>query len=119
MIAAHVLIPILLVAADTGVTHMRPAPTPAVEFPEPDLWFAEDKVRHFVYSYAITTGSAAAARTVTGHQESILIGAALGLMAGVAKELYDKKGHGSASWRDLLWDAAGVTIGVLVAQQAR
>src|SRR5687768_11813668 len=57
----------------------------------PDKWIAEDKLKHFAFSYLITSGSAGAARTVTGRDESVLIGAGVGLLAGIAKELYDKK----------------------------
>ena len=85
----------------------------------PDLWFAEDKLKHFAFSYMITTGTFAAARTVTGRNESILIGAGVGLLAGISKELYDKKTNRSSSFRDLIWDAAGVAAGVLIAQQTR
>ena len=85
----------------------------------PDKWIAEDKLKHFAFSYMITSISAGAARTVTGRDESVLIGASLGLLAGIAKELYDKKNNRSASFKDLIWDALGITAGVLVAQQAR
>jgi uncharacterized protein YfiM (DUF2279 family) len=115
----HLVLPLLLVAADTGITRAKRNDEPRFAAVEPDRWFAEDKIRHFAYSYAITTGSAAAARTVTGHHESVAIGAALGLMAGIAKELYDQKGRGNASFRDLLWDVAGVGVAVLVIQQTR
>jgi uncharacterized protein YfiM (DUF2279 family) len=115
----HLLVPLLLAAADTGVTRLREKPQPVLELPEPDRWIGEDKFRHFFYSYAITTGTAGAARAVTGHDESVVVGAAIGLLAGVGKELYDRKGNGTASFRDLLWDVAGVTVGVLVAQHTR
>jgi uncharacterized protein YfiM (DUF2279 family) len=115
----HLLVPLLVAAADTGVTRLREKPAPTFELPQPDRWFGEDKARHFFYSYAITTGTAGAARAITGHDESVVIGAAFGLIAGIGKELYDKKGNGNASFRDLLWDVAGVTVGVLVAQQTR
>jgi uncharacterized protein YfiM (DUF2279 family) len=116
----QLVLPLLLVAADTAVTRaQKPRFEPAMPYVAPDKWFAEDKLRHFAYSYVITAGTAAAARTVTGRNESVAIGAAFGLAAGIAKEIYDKKTNRSASFRDLLWDIAGVSVGVLVAQQAR
>jgi uncharacterized protein YfiM (DUF2279 family) len=42
-------------------------------------------------------------------------GAALGLGAGVAKELFDLHTGGDPSWRDLAWDALGTATGLLVA----
>ena len=92
---------------------------PAQQTLPQDLWFAEDKLKHFAFSYLITSGSAAAARTVTGRDESVLIGAGVGLLAGITKELYDKKSNRSSSFKDLIWDAAGVAIGVFVARQTR
>jgi len=41
-------------------------------------------------------------------------GEALGVGAGIAKELWDLDGHGDPSWRDLTWDLIGATTGVLV-----
>lgn len=38
---------------------------------------------------------------------------ALGI--GIGKELYDKTGAGVASWKDLIYDAVGVLIGVIIA----
>lgn len=36
------------------------------------------------------------------------------LAAGVGKELWDKRHGGVSSWNDILWDAVGVTAGVLI-----
>ena len=116
----HLVLPLLLVAADTAMVRaQKPRFEPVMPYTAPDKWFAEDKLRHFAFSYVITAGTAAAARTVTGRSESVAIGAAIGMAAGIAKELYDKKTNRSASFRDLLWDVAGVSVGVLVAQRVR
>jgi uncharacterized protein YfiM (DUF2279 family) len=86
---------------------------------ERDDWLGEDKLKHFAMSYMITTFSFAAARTVTGHDASVTVGIAVAAAAGIAKEIYDKRDKRRFSFRDLLWDAAGITIGTLVAQQTR
>ena len=85
----------------------------------PDRWFGEDKFKHFAFSYMITVGAFAGARFITGQEESIMIGAGLGLAAGIAKELYDRRTNRSASMRDLLWDAAGVATGIIIASHTR
>jgi uncharacterized protein YfiM (DUF2279 family) len=95
-----------------------PAPTSYVSHTQ-DRWFGEDKLKHFALSYMITVGGYAGARFVAGHDESVLIGAGVGLAAGVAKELYDRKTNRSASLRDLLWDVAGVATGMIIAAQTR
>jgi uncharacterized protein YfiM (DUF2279 family) len=35
------------------------------------------------------------------------------LGAGIAKEMYDRAGHGTPSLRDLSWDAIGVATGLV------
>ena len=85
----------------------------------PDRWFGEDKFKHFALSYMITVGGYAGARFVAGHDESVWIGAGVGLAAGIAKELYDRQTNRSASLRDLLWDVAGVATGMIVAAHTR
>ena len=84
-----------------------------------DSWLGEDKFKHFAFSYAVTAGTAAGARLFTDNDASVITGAALGVAAGVAKEIYDRRNRGGASLRDLLWDLAGVGAGVLIMQQAR
>jgi uncharacterized protein YfiM (DUF2279 family) len=84
-----------------------------------DGWLSEDKVKHFAFSYALTAGTAAGARLFADADASVVMGAALGVAAGIAKEIYDRRSHGTASLRDLVWDIAGVGAGVLIMQQAR
>ena len=85
----------------------------------PDRWFGEDKFKHFAFSYLITVGGFASARFVAGHDESVWIGAGVGLAAGLGKELFDRQTNRSASLRDLLWDVAGVATGMVVAAHTR
>lgn len=58
------------------------------------------------------TGYAASAPVFDGFTARAVSGASLALSAGVAKELYDATGAGTASWKDLAWDAAGTLVGV-------
>jgi putative lipoprotein len=120
------LFPLLFAAADTGVARPIDPSGPLSRYGEAalqrqssDQWLGEDKLKHFAFSYLITAGSAGAARNITGHDESVIAGAALGVIAGVGKEILDRKSNGSSSFRDLLWDLAGVSVGVIIMQQAR
>ena len=109
--------------ATAGINPMNYAPGginrhSSETFP-PDRWFGEDKVKHFAMSYMITVGGYSGARFVAGHNESMMIGAGIALAAGIAKEIYDRNHNGTPSFRDLLWDAAGIATGVILAAQTR
>lgn len=41
--------------------------------------------------------------------------ALIALGIGIGKELYDKTGAGVASWKDIMYDAVGVLLGVIIA----
>jgi uncharacterized protein YfiM (DUF2279 family) len=114
----------MLLAADTSRAMSPPPLLQPVRYttqaaPERDAWLGEDKFMHFAMSYMITTGSFGAARIVTDKDASLATGIALGAAAGILKEVYDKRDSRRFSFRDLLWDAAGITAGVLIAKQTR
>lgn len=89
--------------------------------PAGDRWFAEDKAKHFVTSFVVTSLSASAARTAgLDVRSSAYVGAAAGTAIGVWKELRDSGHPGeTASLRDLTWDLAGVGAGYAVMRQVR
>jgi putative lipoprotein len=81
-----------------------------------DPWWGRDKALHFGVAAGIaTTGYALSSLVWSRPSERALAGAALALSAGVGKELWDLSGHGTASWKDLTWDALGTAAGVGVA----
>lgn len=84
-----------------GLAHAAPIQLPA-----------RDKQLHFAASAAIsgaaTVGLSSAIRDPT---TAAAFGIGLGLSAGIAKELYDLTGRGTASGADLAWDVAGVAAG--------
>ena len=89
--------------------------------PPPDRWIAEDKWQHFFASFAITSVAAGGAR-VAGLEESpsVVIGASVGGVAGIYKEIRDARQPGRGiSFRDLVWDAAGVGLALVVASRTR
>jgi uncharacterized protein YfiM (DUF2279 family) len=85
-----------------------------------DAWIGEDKIQHFVMSYAVAVFIDAGARTAGVDERTARVGAVSGaLLAGVLKEWYDRARGGIFSYRDLVWDAAGVATGMLVIRASR
>ncbi|CAN5688028.1 hypothetical protein BH23GEM6_BH23GEM6_05290 [soil metagenome] len=86
-----------------------------------DPWFAEDKLMHFAASFAATTLSASAARSAglePGH--SALLGAATGSGFAIWKEVHDhRRPDGFFSYRDLVWDFAGIGAATGVMRRVR
>lgn len=120
---SSILLPLLLLSADTCHAKAARLDAPAYIAPvavaERDEWLGQDKFKHFAMSYMITATSFGAARMVTDKDASIGTGIALGVAAGILKEIYDKRDKRRFSFRDLVWDAAGITTGVLIARQTR
>ena len=94
----------------------REAPPPAR-----DRWFAEDKLKHFVASFIVTSLAGSGARAAgLEHGASLAVGAGVGMAVGVLKEARDLSDpRATASLRDLAWDAAGVGAAVAVLAQTR
>lgn len=87
--------------------------------PAADRWIAEDKARHFALSFAATSMAYGGARLALDPQPGRRAAAGVALLLGVGKELVDLRNGGPFSLKDLAWDAAGVALGSLLAQQIR
>lgn len=89
--------------------------------PAGDRWFADDKLRHFLASFVVTSLSASGARAAgLSADESVWVGAGLGTSSGIWKELRDRgQEGGTASLRDLVWDLGGVGAASAVMAQVR
>src|SRR5688500_10670952 len=85
----------------------------------PDRWLAEDKMKHMVMSAAVVGFAQAGARTITDARSAVVIGAVAGVAAGIWKELRDQRIGRPFSERDLIWDAVGIGLGVLLTSRAR
>jgi uncharacterized protein YfiM (DUF2279 family) len=83
----------------------------------PDRWLAEDKLRHFTLSFAATHMAYGAARTALEPHPATAGAAALATLLGVGKELVDRRTGGPFSTKDLIWDVAGVALGVALVQR--
>jgi uncharacterized protein YfiM (DUF2279 family) len=85
-----------------------------------DRWFAEDKLRHFVTSFVVTSVSASSARAAgLDRRRGIVAGAGTGVLVGLLKEVHDTRSGGIFSTRDLLWDLGGVGGAVLLLDASR
>lgn len=79
------------------------------DHPAGDRWFAADKAKHFFTAAFVQSASFSAFR-VTGLSRDQALAAASVVTAGVSigKEVADKRGAGTPSGKDLVWDAAGM-----------
>jgi uncharacterized protein YfiM (DUF2279 family) len=95
------------------------APAPASAYAE-DAWLGEDKVRHFAASYAVVAFGYGGGRAAGLGTDAALAGAiVMSAAAGIWKEFHDRATHGLFSYRDLVWDAAGILTGVVLVRQVR
>jgi uncharacterized protein YfiM (DUF2279 family) len=85
-----------------------------------DAWFAEDKLQHLLASFA-ATGFAYGAVRATGieHDGAVPLAVLAAAAAGAAKEIHDRGQSRAVSVRDLVWDAAGITLGIILVRQTR
>lgn len=90
-----------------GVLHQQRAKPD----PGPDRWLAEDKVRHFAMSFAVTGMAFGGARVMLDAAAARNTAVAFAALLGVGKELMDARRGGPFSLKDLAWDAAGVALG--------
>ena len=81
-----------------------------------DQWLGEDKVYHFFTASVI--GAAATKVALNNHNapcESVLIGISTTFVIGSGKEWYDMKVKKTLfSWKDMVWNMAGGTLGSFV-----
>lgn len=89
--------------------------------PQPrDGWFGEDKLKHFVTTFLVTSLAASGARAAGLDQgTSLVVGAGTGAVVGVGKELSDRRRDGTASFKDIVWDLAGVGAASVVQARAQ
>ena len=88
--------------------------------PPPDPFFGEDKVKHFVTSFVVTSLAVSGGRAVgLDRRDSLAAGAGVSLALGVGKEINDSRRGQFFSVRDLLWDIAGTGTSVVLLDRSR
>ena len=80
-----------------------------------DAWIGRDKALHFTAGTALAGGGYyLGAVMFESRDRRIVTGLSLAMGAGALKELHDRASGGSASWRDVTWDAVGAATGVTI-----
>lgn len=73
-----------------------------------DPWLSEDKLKHFFTSAFVQSMGYGSLRAAgVAHGTALGLATTVTAAAGGGKELWDRRGGGTASVRDLVWDAAG------------
>jgi len=83
----------------------------------PDKWFALDKVYHFLVSFSLVGSGYHLLANRIGMKESYATSASIGgtLALGISKEIFDNsRPDDRFSYRDLIYDILGITIGYFV-----
>ena len=83
-----------------------------------DEWLGPDKGAHFLVTLGLSSAGFGVSMGLAPQRPELgwAAGGALGLGAGLGKELFDAGRGGSFSHKDLVWDLAGTVTGLLVSQ---
>ena len=86
-----------------------------------DGWFGPDKLQHFFTSAFVQSVGYGVLRRAGAENSTAIAGASVvTAIAGVGKEVYDRRTKGDFSARDLAWDAAGAgSASVLLVRTVR
>ncbi|MDW7679632.1 MAG: hypothetical protein SCK70_03660 [bacterium] len=88
-----------------------------LKFTLSDSWFGRDKAHHFLTSAFLTTAGYYYCRDVAhwSNQKSQIGGLSFSISLGLLKEFRDGVKPGNAfSWKDLVADALGTAVGLLL-----
>jgi uncharacterized protein YfiM (DUF2279 family) len=87
----------------------------------PDPFFGEDKFKHFITSFIVTSLAASGARAAgLDHDSALMVGVGTGAAVGIAKEVRDLgRENATASFNDIVWDLAGVGTAAAVASRSQ
>ncbi|MDB4879632.1 MAG: Protein of unknown function periplasmic lipoprotein [Gemmatimonadetes bacterium] len=85
-----------------------------------DRWLGADKAKHFFTSAFVQSMSYGSLRAAGAAHGPALGGAtAATVAAGAGKEVWDLRGGGTPSVKDLVWDAAGAGAATVLLVRAR
>lgn len=86
-----------------------------------DPFIGEDKFKHFITSFIVTSLAASGARAAgLDHDSALMVGVGTGAAVGVAKEVRDLgREDATASLNDIVWDLAGVGAAAAVASRSQ
>lgn len=79
------------------------------EHPRGDRWFSPDKAKHFFTAAFVQSASYGGLRSLgVSHRSSLTGATATSAVISIGKEISDARGGGTASGKDLAWDAGGI-----------
>jgi uncharacterized protein YfiM (DUF2279 family) len=86
----------------------------------PDRWFGSDKAKHYFSAVFVQSVTFTALRsTGLSHRVSFAGATVTAGAASVGKELWDRGGRGTPSWKDLTWDAAGMGTAAVILRRTQ
>lgn len=93
----------------------------ALSFPfAMDGWFGADKMKHFFMSAFIQSMAYSSVRAAgASHDGAIVSATAATVGFGVGREIYDGRVKRAFSYKDLVWDGAGLAAGMVLVNNAR
>jgi uncharacterized protein YfiM (DUF2279 family) len=97
-----------------------PLDDPMGNLREADPWLGSDKFRHFLLSYAVTAFTFASLRSGGLRANDALAGGmTAAAMAGLGKEVHDRRRGGLFSGRDLVADGVGIMTAYFLLREVR
>ena len=85
-----------------------------------DKWFGADKMKHFFMSAFIQSIAYSSARAAGASHDGAFVSATAATVGfGVGREIYDGRVKRAFSYKDLVWDGAGLAAGVVLVNKAQ
>ena len=105
----------------TSVRRYARLALPVLLFPlAMDGWFGTDKMKHFFMSAFIQSLAYSSARAVGASHDGAFVSATAATVGfGVGREVYDGRVKRAFSYKDLVWDGAGLAAGIVLVNNAR
>ncbi len=85
-----------------------------------DGWFGADKMKHFFMSAFIQSMAYSSARAAGASHDGAFVSATAATVGfGIGREIYDGRVKRAFSYKDLVWDGAGLAAGMVLVNNAR
>jgi len=85
-----------------------------------DGWFGADKMKHFFMSAFIQSMAYSSARAAGASHDGAFVSATAATVGfGIGREVYDGRVKQAFSYKDLVWDGAGLAAGIALVNKAQ
>lgn len=85
-----------------------------------DGWFGADKMKHFFMSAFIQSIAYSSVRAAGASHDGAFVSATAATAGfGLGREIYDGRVKRAFSYKDLVWDGAGLAAGMVLVNNAR